>query len=38
MTMMMMTMMTKTTIWRPDLASAQTRGWARDHRASLQVG
>jgi hypothetical protein len=35
-TMMMMT--TKTTTWRPDSASAWTRGWARGRRASLQVG
>jgi hypothetical protein len=37
-TTMMMTMTTKTTIWRPDLASSRTRGWARGRRASLQVG
>jgi hypothetical protein len=36
--MMMMMMMTKTMTWRPDLASARTRGWARGRRASLQVG
>jgi hypothetical protein len=34
MMMMMMKMMT----WRPDLASAWTRGWARGRQASLQVG
>jgi hypothetical protein len=31
-------MMTRTTIWRPDLASVQIRGWARGRQASLQVG
>jgi hypothetical protein len=34
----MMLMMTKMTTWRPDWASARTRGWARGRRASLQVG
>jgi hypothetical protein len=37
MTMRMM-MMTRMMTWRPDLALAWTRGWARGHRASLQVG
>jgi hypothetical protein len=32
------TMTTKTMIWRLDLASARTQGWARGRRASLQVG
>jgi hypothetical protein len=31
-------MMTKTTIWRPALASAQICGWARGRRASPRVG
>jgi hypothetical protein len=31
-------MMTKTTTWRPSLASAQICGWARGRRASLRVG
>jgi hypothetical protein len=33
-----MMMMMKMTTWRPDLASARTRGWARGRQASLQVG
>jgi hypothetical protein len=33
-----MTMTIKTTTWRPDLASARTRGQARGRRASVQVG
>jgi hypothetical protein len=33
-TMMMMMMMTT---WRPDLASAWTRGWVKGRQASLQV-
>jgi hypothetical protein len=37
-TTMMMTMMTKTTTWRPASASAQICGWARGHRASPRVG
>jgi hypothetical protein len=37
-TMMMMMTTTKKMIWRPDLASARTRDWARGCRASLQVG
>ena len=37
-TMMRMMMMTRMMTWRPDLASAQTRGWARGRRVSLQVG
>jgi hypothetical protein len=37
-TMTTTTMITKTTTWRPALASAQICGWARGRRASPRVG
>jgi hypothetical protein len=33
-----MMMMTRTTTWRPGLASVRIQGWARGRQASLQVG